>query len=581
REAKPYWWSWFERLRAPVEELAADADVLVATDARVVEPWGITAPKQKKPRRVVELTATLTEGSRVAVGSSLKGLYDAGTATMRRPSVDGRAVGGTVKVVGLDVAVDGRAVVRVEETLDGDPHDLRPVAFVPDDAPPAADKIAQAAADLASEVLSSLPTLPPSPAVDVARRRPPRLLGGGPLPPVADGPDGYVDAVTDAVRRLDRSYLAVQGPPGSGKTHVGSHVVARLVADGWSVGVVAQSHTVVENLLGRVVAAGVDPSLVAKAKRPGDLRAHPWPSTDTKHYASFIADHAGTGCVVGGTAWTFANASQVPRGSLDLLVVEEAGQFSLADTVADSVAAPRLLLLGDPQQLPQVSQGTHPVPVDTSALAWVADGHDTLPPRLGYFLERSWRMHSALCAKVSHLAYDGLLHSQVEVTDVRRLDGVDPGVHEVLVEHAGRSSRSPEEADAVVDLVRRHLGTAWTDGDTRPLGPDDVLVVAPYNAQVRTIAEHLAAAGLGGVKVGTVDSFQGREAAVVIVSMTASSADDVPRGLEFLLSRNRLNVAVSRGQWCAYVVRSPALTEHLPASPPRLAELGAFLGLLG
>ncbi|MDO9380360.1 MAG: TM0106 family RecB-like putative nuclease [Nocardioidaceae bacterium] len=578
REAKPYWWSWFERLREPVEELAADADVLVALDARTAEPWGLTSAKQKKQRRVVELTTRLAEGSGVRVGAKVRGLYDSAEPAMKRPSIDGRAVGGSARVVDLQVDVDGRAVVRVEEMLDAEPYDARPVAFVPDDAPPGADKIAEAAADLAAEVLSSLPTLPAGPAVDVARRRPPRLLGGRGLPEVADRPDGYVDAVTDAVRALDRSYLAVQGPPGSGKTHVGSHVVARLVAEGWSVGVVAQSHAVVENLLERVVAAGVDPDLVAKVA--SGVAPTSWAPTATTQYARFIADHAGAGCVVGGTAWTFANADQVPRGSLDLLVVEEAGQFSLANTIGDSLAAPRLLLLGDPQQLPQVTQGTHPVPVDTSALAWVAGDHETLPAHLGYFLERSWRLHSALCEKVSRLSYEGRLHAQVEVTDARHLEGVRPGVHEVLVEHAGRSSSSPEEADAVVDLVRRHLGARWTDGTTGALGQRDVLVVAPYNAQVRLLADRLASAGLGDVQVGTVDRFQGREAAVVVLSMTASSADDVPRRLDFLLSRNRLNVAVSRGQWCAYVVRSPALTDHLPTSPARLAELGAFLGLL-
>jgi uncharacterized protein len=393
--------------------------------------------------------------------------------------------------------------------------------------------------------------------------------------------------VHDAVRRLDRSYLAVQGPPGTGKTYVGSHVIARLVDAGWRVAVVAQSHAVVENLLAATLRAGVPATAVAKKARDQKAvaSAPAWAELQAKDLPGFAADAeaAGRGCVVGGTCWDFANLKW-PEEGLDLLVVDEAGQFSVANTVAVARAARRLLLLGDPQQLPQVSKGRHPEPaVAGSALRWLADGHDVLPGHLGYFLPASHRMHPALADAVSHLAYEGRLGAH-PVAAERRLEGVEAGVHQVLVPHEGRSVSSPEEAEEVVRQVRDLVGRAWRPGtgqQERPLAPPDVLVVAAYNAQVWTVRRALDAAGLGGVEVGTVDLFQGREAAVVILTLAASAPDDVPRGMRFLLSRNRINVAVSRGQWAAVVVRSPRLTDYLPRSVTELEQLGAFLRLTG
>ncbi len=214
--------------------------------------------------------------------------------------------------------------------------------------------------------------------------------------------------------------------------------------------------------------------------------------------AAFLSSCAetGTGGVVGGTAWTFANEGTIPRRSLDLLVVDEAGQFSLAPTIASSIAATRLLLLGDPQQLPQVSQGSHPEPVDQSALGWLADGEHVLPAEFGYFLARTRRMEPALTAAVSGLSYDGQLASMVSG---RHLDGIDPGVHPVPVVHAGNTTSSVEEAERVVALARDVVGRTWTDGDTsRVLTDEDVIVVAPYNAQGAVIREALDAAGSAG-----------------------------------------------------------------------------------
>jgi uncharacterized protein len=219
--------------------------------------------------------------------------------------------------------------------------------------------------------------------------------------------------------------------------------------------------------------------------------------------------------------------------------------------------------------------------VDCSALGWLTDGHDTLPAGLGYFLAHTWRMHPALCAVVSRLSYEGRL-SAVGAAAERSLDGVAPGVGCVLVDHDGNAVASTEEAAEVVTQVRAVLGRRWRDpaaGVDRPLEGRDLVVVAAYNAQVWLVRKALDAAGLGAVRVGTVDRFQGQQAVVVVLTTAASAPADVPRGMDFLLDRNRVNVAISRAQWRAVVVRSAGLTDYLPRTPEALAELGAFLGI--
>jgi uncharacterized protein len=189
-------------------------------------------------------------------------------------------------------------------------------------------------------------------------------------------------------------------------------------------------------------------------------------------------------------------------------------------------------------------------------------------------------MHPAVCAPVSALAYEGRLQSYAEITAERRLDGYPPGVHVIEVRHEGNSTESPEEADAIVTQINTLVGSTWTDErGSRPLTAADVLALAPYNAQVVLLRQRLAAGGLGDVRVGTVDKFQGAQAPVVFISMTASSVEDIPRGIPFLLNRNRLNVAISRAQYAAVIVRAEALTDYLPAAPAGLVELGAFLAL--
>lgn len=581
RERKPYWWAHFDRLTAPADEWADTADAFVAESVTVTADWHKSSPRQRKPRRTLRLVGRWGAGSTTRVGDQPFALYDAATGI---GSIDAAARGTVTVTITEQCEEPGRGgqtrdVVVVEELQSGaESHSPTPMALAPG-RPVPTKNIETAIAAQAAAMATGLPAMPDTAAVDILRRIPPRTRSGSPLP-TAD-PDHRAPAIVAALLELDDSYLAVQGPPGTGKTHTGAAVVAELVTrHGWRVGVVAQSHSVVENMLDAIVRSGVPGERVAK--KPGSgLAADPqWTKLEASGFPEFLRENEQDGCVVGGTAWDFAHRDRVPPGSLDLLVVDEAGQFSLANTVAVGISARNLLLLGDPQQLPQVSQGIHPEPVDTSALGWLADGHGALPPELGYFLDVTWRMHPAVCASVSELSYEGRLHAKESVTAARELAGVAPGVDTLFVEHAGNSTFSAEEAAAITAAITGLIGAPWTAAageEPRPLGPGDVLVVAPYNAQVSLIRAQLAAAGLGEVLVGTVDKFQGREAAVVFVSMTASSADEVPRGMGFLLSRNRLNVAISRGKWRAVIVRSPALTDYLPSTPAGLTELGAFI----
>ena len=434
-----------------------------------------------------------------------------------------------------------------------------------------------------------------SASADLLFRRPPRLKKSASnaknaenLPREVDFSASdlpTVDAVHAAVRALDHSYVAVQGPPGAGKTFLASHVIARLVAEGAKAGVVAQSHAVIENLMLACCARdGFDVSRAVRLRGKSVTPDAPWSEVSDSELVELISGAGGL--LFGGTAWDYVSERRVPAGSLDVLVVDEAGQFSLTNTVAAARAARSVLLLGDPQQLPQVSTGVHPYPVDVSALGWLSDGAAALDPRCGYFLGESWRMDSALCERVSWLSYDGALASAA-ATVGRALQGVEPGVVSYPVEHAGCSVRSVQEAQAVVDCVRELLGREWVPAagaEPRPLAAEDCIVVAAYNAQVDCVREALIAAGLAdssgaGVRVGTVDKFQGQEAAVVLVSL-ASSRVDSGRGAGFVLSPNRLNVAVSRGQWRAVLVHSPWVARSVPQDVEEVLALSGFAGLV-
>ena len=413
-----------------------------------------------------------------------------------------------------------------------------------------------------------------------------RLLLG--LPPVlrsgAFAPQPGEAATDFAVRiagDLDETVLAIQGPPGAGKTYSGARMIRALVAQGKKVGVTATGHKVIRNLLGAVAenAGGVDVRLGHKGDEGDDA---PTGGGGIAFYAdnADAASAIGSGQVnvLGGTSWMWARPEFA--GSVDVLFVDEAGQMSLANVLAVCGAARSVVLLGDPQQLDQPQKGTHPEGVGVSALEHLLGGHQTLPADRGLFLPVTYRLAPSLAAFTSEQFYEGRLESKAGLERQRLVgtDGFDgAGLFVVEVPHDHNRNASMEEVEAVAALIARLTGpgAGWVDedGQSALLLASDVLVVAPYNAQVSRLAERLAATG---ARVGTVDKFQGQQAPVVIYSMATSRPEDAPRGMEFLYSLNRLNVATSRAQCVAIVVASPLLFEPECRTPRQIRLANAL-----
>ncbi|MHB1329040.1 MAG: DEAD/DEAH box helicase, partial [Gemmatimonadales bacterium] len=287
--------------------------------------------------------------------------------------------------------------------------------------------------------------------------------------------------------------------------------------------------------------------------------------------------------VLGGTAWVFSRDDlQQPAPRLDYLFVDEAGQVSLANLVGMGSAARNLVLIGDQMQLAQPVKGSHPDESGDSCLEYALQDHATVPPDRGVFLPTTWRMHPEICEFISAAVYEGRLHG-APVTRTHRLHPAGPGsvnrgtgIILIDVEHEGNTQDCEEEVAAIGGVIDQlDATTVEIDGTVRAFDRTrDVLVVAPYNLQVRRLRD-----ALPGVQVGTVDKFQGLEAPVVIVSMCASSLDDAPRGAAFLLNPNRLNVAISRAQCLAVVVGSPdlAMTRCTSVAEMKLVNLYCHL----
>lgn len=408
-----------------------------------------------------------------------------------------------------------------------------------------------------------------SAAGDLLLRRPPRLRDDAALSIPGETPQ---EAACRLATRLDSTVLAIQGPPGAGKTYTGARMIVRAVEAGLRVGITATSHKVISNLLEKACAAAEEMGVAIQAvQRADEGRGADHASVTlvaAKEVSSALA--SGTAQVAAGTAWLWARPDMT--ASVDLLFIDEAGQFSLASALAVAPSAGTVVMLGDPRQLEQPLQGSHPPGAGVSALDHLLDGEATIPPELGLFLEETWRLHPEICAFTSEAFYEDRLGPR-EGLERQTLsgDGVlsGNGLRLLPMKHERNESESPEEAAAVAEMVRRALAHGgWTDasGAERPLTLDDILVVAPYNAQVSALEKALPP----GARIGTVDRFQGQEAPLVIYSMATSTPEDAPRGMAFLYSPNRFNVATSRGRGMVVVVASPALLMPSCVSPPQM-----------
>lgn len=380
------------------------------------------------------------------------------------------------------------------------------------------------------------------------------------------------DALIRIGTALNGEVLAVQGPPGTGKSYNASTLIRALLDQGKTVGVTALSHAVIGGLLAKVDRPGLQRSTHEQwCGNPSIVCAD-----DNKKFDKLRDDTQPK--LIGGTAWLWTRDAM--KDSVDVLVIDEAGQFSLADATAVARAAKSVVLLGDPQQLRSPTVAEHPHDAGVSALEYLIGEHDTIAAERGIFFDRTWRMHPDVNAFVSHIAYEDKLESHPStvgqcIAGTGWFSGT--GLRYVPVVHADNSTSSPEEAAVVAQIVDGLLGTAWTNekGVTAPITAADVLIVAPYNVQVATLRDAMAGHVADGLRVGTVDKFQGKEGAVVIYSTASSSADDAPRGTDFLFDTHRLNVAISRARAMAIMVSSPTLLDVAASKPESIPLINA------
>lgn len=534
REGKPAAWAVFDAAQKSFEELCDDLDCLAGL--RAIGPQEVDKRSWAREYSYPPQETKLRAGKGAVVM-----LPDGQTVTLSIKSIDRTRRQITLKL-GQAKGID------LPERL----------SLLPDfaiNARPIPEAIAAVAIDQCGPKANRA-------ADDLLSRNPPRFQNGFALQDDLDGDP--VENLKTAVRAMDDTVLPVQGPPGTGKTYVTARAILSLVREGKRVGVASNSHAAIRNVLMGCVDALEEDDLditledVEIAHKEGQ-GMDPLPDG----YESIAAikgnqDQRLTGShVVGGTAWLFSRPELAD--TFDYLFVDEAGQVSSANLIGMSNAARNLVLIGDPRQLPQVVQGSHPPPADLSCLDWMLGEHAIVPPNRGIFLSTTRRMHPDLCAYISEQFYEGRLHSHESTENQQIVATALPktGAWMVPIEHEGCAQECPAEVDAIVQTVETLLGGTWCDkeGNMRDVRPNDIIVVAPYNAQVNALSD-----ALPGIRVGTVDRFQGQEAPVALVSMTASSAEETTRGLEFLLSRERLNVAVSRGKALSFVFASPRLT---------------------
>jgi uncharacterized protein len=536
RENKPAWWAMFHRQQLTEEELVDDAECIGG-----LRPDAATPP-YRTHRSMVHTFSFPPQDFKMRVGDR-----------PRRAS--------TLKDAGEIVALDDDArLISLKISSNALPYEpvLSLIPQGPIDAAVLRDAVyryaeAVIAGDASYGAISS-----------ILRREFPRVRGvlaGRPLIPEGVA---LLRGAAEAIANLDESHLLVQGPPGTGKTFLSAHAIVDLLAAGLRIGVASNSHKAINNLLLEIERQALERGLRFRGAKKCSSEDHVLNGAmieDLTKNEEIVDGHYD---VIGGTAWLFARP-EFDR-SLDYLFIDEAGQVSLANVVAMGTCARNIVLVGDQMQLAHPIQGVHPGESGRSALEFVLGDSATVDPERGIFLAHTRRMHPEVCGFISEAIYDGRLQAE-EGNAAQTLllsPGADPalrrcGISWLPIEHAGCSQKSEAEAVRVRDMFASLCAQRWInrDGIAEPIGAADILIVSPYNMQVNLLKSLLPA----DARVGTVDKFQGQEAAVVLVSMTSSTADDIARGLDFLYSRNRLNVAISRARCLAVVIASPALLE--------------------
>jgi uncharacterized protein len=570
REAKSAYWEFFFRMDMTAEDLVADKAVLGSLE--VIGPLG--EPFKPTPRSGIRQHWLYRFPPQEHDLNDRSDLYD---PALRQAQPDAKWSAWKVGAKLVDIDDQKRTVTLAWPSVPAtSPQNIVPWNEVTDTDHRAA--LLRLGTWVADNGIDS-----PGPwraARDLLLRRAPRV-GQQPDASLRAESKTDLDAAIALGSALTDSALAIQGPPGAGKTYAGAHMIIELLKAGKKVGITSNSHKVIAHFLEMVckVAEETDSlelRAVQRVRKEEQAFAHDWVTVAKDNEVPRNGMRSGAFNLAAGTTWLWA--SEKSNDLVDILFVDEAGQMSLANVMAISGATRSLVLLGDPQQLDQPTQGSHPPGADRSALAHFLGDHATMPPDRGLFMERTWRLHPAIARFTSDAFYDGLLESmphlaQQELLTDTPLGGV--GLRLVAAEHTGNDNESVEEAQQVAALIQDLLDSkaTWINemGEIGFLTAQNVLVVAPYNAQVGAIQRALPEAN-----VGTVDKFQGQEAPVSIYSMTSSSPEDAPRGMTFLYSRNRLNVATSRARCVTIVVANPALLLARARTPEQMRLANAL-----
>lgn len=557
RAAKPQWWAIFDRREAELEDLVEDPEVIA----------GLYNPEYAGDgeRHAIHRYRYPEQDFKVRSGDRVVRLDNLKEATVWNIDEDGNTVELEISLAKGEFDPPATLSVSIGAPVDTSTMQAAVFAF--------AESLVQGGCHYKA-------------VRDYLQRWTPDIRGLAPGQPIVGSDVTPLDAAISAVKGLGSSYLFIQGPPGTGKTYTGSHVIASLLKAGKRVAVSSNSHKAINKLLEavdkRMAESGhtyFGMKKVSKAEQ----------GIDSANIVNVVSDLAILEAnpepqLVGGTAWTLAKTGF--RHAFDYLFIDEAGQVSLANTIAMGMCAKNLILLGDQMQLGQPIQGSHPGRSGESALEFLLDSEPTITPEKGIFLDVTYRMHPDVCRFVSEAIYDSRLRSADSTLERRLvLDGsahpalCPTGIRYFPISHDACSQRSEEEAVAVREIVESLLTQRYRDTAEREhvFSLDNILIVAPYNMQVNLLKRFLPK----GARVGTVDKFQGQEAEVVIVSMATSSAEYLPRNLDFLFSKNRINVAVSRAKCLSVVLFSPKLLNLRCKSPSEMALLNTFAYLRG
>ncbi len=568
REEKSTWWEFFRLVGLNSDQLVEEDDPLGGLE--LIGPVG--EPTGKRVFRQVWRYRYLDQDHDIRAGDDV---FDPALAQVHPDAAPWDWQAGTVEAI--DVAARTIDVKRPIGAGTSHPSALVPlVLFRTPEQQAALMRIGEWVADNGLERQDG----PYLAGRDLLLGRAPRVAQAAGEPLRRDG-ENALDAARRLILAMERGTLAIQGPPGSGKTYTGAHMITELLRADRTVGICATSHKVIGHLLVKAIEAaqkeGVGVRSMQRANDDADLCGHPDVSHADDNAEVRAALDAGEVNLVAGTAWLWS--PQAMAEAVDVLFVDEASQISLANVLAISQAARALVLLGDPQQLEQPLKGTHPPGADRSALAHLLGTAATMPSHRGLFLETTWRLHPDVCRFTSEAFYEDRLRSESVLAgqEIRSTSVfLATGLRLIGIAHVGNDSESIEEAERIAQLARSLMesGATWIDqdGQQRTITWRELLIVAPYNAQVGAISRLLPPEA----RVGTVDKFQGQEAPISLYSMATSSPEDAPRGMDFLYSRNRLNVATARARCVAVVVASPELLRVRARTPKQMRLANAL-----